>query len=72
MDEKEDKEIFDQLQQALPGVRKWIDRYVEAHAHLAVPVAEIGFDRLSQYFYQNRLSTSKVVKVDRGGTWGQA
>jgi len=65
MDEKEDKEIFDQLQQALPGVRKWIDGYVEAHAHLAVPVAEIGFGRLSQYFYQNRLSTSKVVKVDR-------
>lgn len=65
MDGREDKEIFSQLQQALPGVRKWIDRYVEAHAHLAVPVAELGFGRLSQYFDQGRLNTSKAVKVDR-------
>ena len=65
MDGREDKTIFSQLQQALPGVRKWIDRYVEAHAHLAVPVAELGFGRLSQYFDQSRLKTSKAVKVDR-------
>ena len=65
MDGREDKEIFGKLRQTLPGVRKWIDHYVEAHAHLAVPVAELGFGRLSQYFYQSRLSTSKAVKVDR-------
>ncbi len=65
MDGRGDKAIFGQLRQTLPGVRKWIDGYVEAHAHLAVPVAELGFGRLSQYFYQNRLGTSKAVKVDR-------
>src|SRR4030043_598448 len=65
MDGREDKEIFRQLQQALPGVRKWIDHYMEAHAHLAVPVAELGFSRLSQYFDQDRLNTSKAVTVDR-------
>lgn len=57
MDGREDKEIFDQLQRALPGVRNWINHYVEAHAHLAVPVAELGFGRLSQYFDQGRLNT---------------
>jgi len=65
MDGRGDKAIFGQLRQTLPDARKWIDHYVEAHAHLAVPVAELGFGRLSQYFYQNRLSTSKAVKVDR-------
>ena len=65
MDEREDTKILSLLQQTLPVVREWIDHYVEAHAHLAVPVRELGFSRLSQYFDQNRLSHSKAVKVDR-------
>jgi len=65
MDEREDTKILSLLQQTLPVVREWIDHYVEAHAHLAVPVRELGFSRLSQYFDQNRLSNSKAVKVDR-------
>jgi len=65
MDGREDKEILDQLQRALPRVRNWIDHFVEAHAHLAVPVAELGFGRLSQYFDQSRLKNSKAIKVDR-------
>ncbi|MBM4339649.1 MAG: hypothetical protein FJ110_08890 [Deltaproteobacteria bacterium] len=62
---REDKEIFRQLQQALPEVRNWIDCYVEAYAHLAVPIVDLGFRRLSQYFDQSRLKNSKAVKVDR-------
>jgi hypothetical protein len=65
MDGREDTKIFSLLRQTLPGVREWIDHYVEAHAHLTVPVVELGFSRLSQYFDQNRLSNSKAVKVDR-------
>jgi hypothetical protein len=65
MDGRGDTKLFSLLRQTLPGVREWIDHYVEAHAHLAVPVVELGFSRLSQYFYQSRLSTSKAVKVDR-------
>ena len=64
MDGRE-KAIFDQLIQTLPDVRKWINRYVEVHAQLAVPVARLGFRRLGHYFDQSRLSTSKAVKVDR-------
>jgi hypothetical protein len=54
-----------QLQQALPDVRRWINHYVETHAHLAVPVAELDFSRLSHYFDQTCLKNSKSVKVDR-------
>jgi hypothetical protein len=65
MDGREDTKILSLLRRTLPGVWEWIDHYVEAHAHSAVPVAELGFSRLSQYFDQNRLSNSKAVKVDR-------
>ena len=65
MDGREDTKILGLLQHKLPRVREWIDHYVEGHAHLALPVIQLGFSRLSQYFDQNRLSNSKAVKVDR-------
>lgn len=61
----EARQFLDQLLQTLPRVRMWIDEYLEAHAALAVPVKDLGFRRLPQYYSQSRLSASKAVKVDR-------
>ena len=61
----ETRQFLDQLLQTLPSVRLWIEKYLEAHAALAVPVKNLGFGRLPQYYSQSRLGASKAVKVDR-------
>jgi hypothetical protein len=65
MDETEAREIIAELQRKLPLVEEWIDKYLEAHAVQAIPVIELGFSRIPDYFSRERLKTSKAVNVDR-------
>jgi hypothetical protein len=58
------KEVIDKLQILLPEVLAWIDGYIEANAHRAVPVADLHFPRLVKYFSPERLANSKVVHAD--------
>jgi hypothetical protein len=55
------KEVIDKLQILLPEILAWIDGYIEANAHRAVPVADLNFPRLVKYFSPERLANSKVV-----------
>ena len=49
----------------LPGVRQWIDEFLDAHADRARAVSTLGFTRLSACFPQELLERAKVVSVEQ-------
>lgn len=58
-------DIIRRLHAALPQVRAWIDRFLDAHVDQARPVSALGFTRLSACFATELLDRAKVVSVDR-------
>ena len=58
-------EIIRRFHTALPQVRNWIDRFLDAHADRARTVSTLGFTRLAACFPQELLERAKVVSVDR-------
>lgn len=65
MDETRARKIIAELQQTLPLVEDWIDKYIEAHENQSVPVSKLGFSKLPNYFSKELLENSKAVKVAR-------
>lgn len=57
--------VLSRFYEALPAVRKWIETTIAAHAHEAVPVASLGFERLRRYYPEDLLERTCVVTVDR-------
>ncbi len=64
MNRAQAKEAIDQIMILLPKVQAWIDSYINANSHLAIPVADLNFQRLPKYFSTERLRNSKAVNVD--------
>jgi hypothetical protein len=58
-------DIIPRLNAALPSVREWIEGYLDAHAHQARAVSNLGFTRLSTCFPHELLERAKVVSVER-------
>lgn len=58
------EQIVNQFKPLLPLVLDWIDNYNQTNAHLAVPVENLDFPRLKNYFSNDRLTNTKVVKTD--------
>jgi hypothetical protein len=55
----------EQFQTLYPHVIAWIRKTLEAHSSQATTVTSLGFPRLSRYFSENLLSSTKVVVVER-------
>ncbi len=58
-------DIIQRFHAALPGVRQWIDEFLNNHAERARAVSTLGFTRLSTCFPQELLERAKVVMVPR-------
>ena len=58
-------DIIHRLPAALPGIRQWIDEFLNDHAERARAVSTLGFTRLSTCFPQELLERAKVVTVPR-------
>ncbi len=58
-------DIIRRFHAALPEVRQWIDRLLDAHANRACAVSTLGLTRLSACFPQELLERAKVVSVER-------
>jgi len=48
-----------------PHVIGWIYQTLDAHSKVAKAVGSLGFPRLSRYFSEERLTSTKVVVIDR-------
>jgi hypothetical protein len=55
----------EEFQSLYPHVIGWIHQTLGAHAKEAKAVASLGFPRLSRYFSEELLTSTKVVVVDR-------
>jgi hypothetical protein len=55
----------EEFQKFYPHVIAWITQMLRAHAAAAKPVASFGFTRLSRYFSEALLASTKVVVVER-------
>lgn len=58
-------DIIRRFHAALPGVRQWIEEFLNAHAAQARSVSTLGFTRLATSFSQELLERTKVVTVPR-------
>ena len=58
-------DIIRRFHAALPGVRQWIDEFLNDHAKRARAVSSLGFMRLPTCFPQDLLERTKVVTVPR-------
>ncbi len=58
-------DIIHRFHAALPGIRQWIDEFLNDHAERARAVSTLGFTRLSTCFPQELLERAKVVTVPR-------
>jgi hypothetical protein len=58
-------DIIRRFHGALPGIRQWIDEFVNDHAEGARTVSTLGFARLSACFPRELLERTKVVIVPR-------
>ena len=58
-------DIIHRLHAALPGIRQWIDEFLNDHAERTRAVSTLGFTRLSTCFPQELLERAKVVTVTR-------
>ena len=58
-------DIIRRFHTALPGVRQWIDQFLNAHADRTRAVSTLGFTRLSASFPREMLERAKVVTVAR-------
>lgn len=56
-------DIIQRFHAALPGVRQWIEEFLNDHAEHARPISTLGFTRLSACFPQKLLERAKVVTV---------
>jgi hypothetical protein len=59
------QEIVQRFYAALPGVRLWIDEYLQAHAAQARAVELLGLKRLGNYYPPALLKQAKTVAVSR-------
>ena len=60
--------MIDLLQRAnrgLPAVRAWVEAQLAEHASRATPLADLGFERLPQYFPASVLRETRSVRVAR-------
>src|SRR5471030_2191381 len=60
--------MIDLLQRAnrgLPAVRAWIEAQLAEHASRSTPLADLGFERLPQYFPASVLRETRSVRVPR-------
>jgi hypothetical protein len=55
----------EEFQTLYPHVIDWIRQTLDAHANEAKSVASLRFPRLSQYFSEELLTSTKVVVIDR-------
>jgi hypothetical protein len=55
----------EEFRKLYPLVIGWIQRTLAAHSSEARTISSLGFPRLSQYFSENLLSSTKVVVVER-------
>jgi hypothetical protein len=55
----------EEIRRFYPHVIAWIAQMLRAHAAAAKPVASFGFTRLSRYFSEQLLASTKVVIVER-------
>ncbi len=58
------EDIIRRFQAALPRLRAWIDRLLEAHAGRARAVGALGFARLAACFPAELLERARVVAAD--------
>ncbi len=58
-------DIIQRFRAALPGIRQWIDEFLNNHAEQARAVSTLGFTRLATCFPQELLECSKVVMVSQ-------
>lgn len=58
-------DIMQRFHAALPGVRQWIDHFLDDHAAQARAVSTLGFGRLSNCFPREVLQHAKVVTLPR-------
>ena len=58
-------DIIRRFHAALPGIRQWIDEFLNDHADRARAVSTLGFTRLPTCFPQDLLERAKVVTVPR-------
>jgi len=58
-------DIVRRFHAALPGVRQWIDEFLNDHTAQARAVSTLGFTRLPTSFPQELLERTKVVTVPR-------
>ena len=58
-------DIIQRFHAALPGIRQWIEEFLNNHAERAQSVSTLGFKRLPTCFPQELLERAKVVKVPR-------
>ncbi len=56
-------DIIQRFYAALPGIRQWIEEYLNNHAEQARSVSTLGFERLPTCFSQDLLERTKVVMV---------
>lgn len=56
-------DIIQRFRAAVPGIRQWIEAYLEEHAEQAQSVSTLGFERLPTCFPQELLESAKVVIV---------
>lgn len=57
-------DVIRRFHTALPGVRGWIDQFLDAHAASARAVSTLGFTRLAASFPQELLERARVVTVE--------
>jgi hypothetical protein len=55
----------EEFQTLYPHVIGWIYQTLDAHSKEAKAVGSLGFPRLSRYFSEERLTSTKVVVIDR-------
>src|SRR5258708_40237457 len=55
----------EEFQTLYPHVIGWIYQTLAAHWKVAKAVGSLGFPRLSRYFSEERLTSTKVVVIDR-------
>ena len=59
------KTLVKRLQTALPSVKDWIDRTLQAHASSATSVLDVRFPQLQSHYPDTLLARAQVVIVPR-------
>jgi hypothetical protein len=58
-------DLIARMHAALPSVRQWIDAYIQRHSDQACTVSSLNFRKLSSYFPETLLTSTKIVSVPR-------